>query len=103
MKKGFSLLEILVSALLLNLGIYLSMQVHQHSLLIEKQHKQEKEKFLLQIATLDSLVKVQPLCKSETIEKESLDFHIEPVSINPPFVRVDVKGKNLWRIIPCKI
>ena len=103
MKKGFSLLEILVSALLLNLGIYLSMQVHQHSLLIEKRHKQEKEKFLLQIATLDSLVKVQPLCKSETIEKESLDFHIEPVSVNPPFVRVDVKGKTLWRIIPCKI
>ena len=92
-----------MSALLLNLGIYLSMQVHQHSLLIEKRHTQENEQFLLQIATLDSLVKVQPLCKSETIEKDSIDFHIEPVSINPPFVRVDVKGKNLWRIIPCKI
>lgn len=103
MKKGFSLLEILVSALLLNLGIYLSMQVHQHFLLIEKRNKQAKEKFLFQIATFDSLVKVQPLCKSETIEKDSIDFHIEPVSINPPFVRVEVKGKNLWRIIPCKI
>ena len=103
MKKGFSLLEVLVSALLLNLGIYLSMQVHQHFLLIEKRNKQEKEKFLLQIATFDALVKVQPLCKSETIEKESLYFHIEPVSINPPFVRVEVKGKTLWRIIPCKI
>lgn len=102
MKKGYSLLEVLVAASLLNLGVFFSLQLHFHSNQIKKQNQKNIHILNQHALILDSLVRSSIKCGSFSVELDSLIWKIERPNKHIPLLKIYAANQpEFWRLKKC--
>lgn len=104
MKQGYALMEVLVSAALLSIALYCSLQVHQLAKQLDQNQENKIESLKNQIKVLDSLGVEQLKCESLKFSRDSVTWKIERVTPYIPLLKIYTETTpDFWRMKKCEI